>query len=32
MRDNLIRKYPAFEPTNEFVRKDVEKAIDKEAS
>jgi hypothetical protein len=32
MRDNRIRKYPAFEPTNEFVRKDVEKAIDKESS
>jgi hypothetical protein len=32
MRDNLIRKHPAFEPTNEFVRKDVEKAIEKESS
>jgi hypothetical protein len=32
MCDHLIRKHPAFEPTDEFVRKNVEKAIVKESS
>ena len=32
MCDHLIRKHPAFEPTNEFVRKNVGKAIEKESS
>jgi hypothetical protein len=32
MRDHLIRKHPALEPTEEFVRKDVDKAVEKESS
>ena len=32
MCDHLIRKHQAFEPTDEFVRKYVGKAIDKESS
>ena len=31
MSDNLIRKLPALESTDEFVRKNVGKAVDKES-
>jgi len=32
MRNHLIREHPALEPTDEFVRKDVGKAIEKDSS